>query len=508
VLEPLLGTGELPHLAELRKRAACGVLESTIPFYTGPAWASFATGTSPGAHGVYDFLMLRDGDALTPARQSDLRRLTYYEQLARDGRRSVLVNLPLDQDECPGAVIVNSWLTVDEARRIHPLDRRERYREQLETYRNYPTTFDEALDVHLEDLCALEQSRFQLARELFVHEEWDHFFCLFSATDWLGHKATGSFLADDVGARAAFLRLYRQLDEHIGWLVENAPDALVLVLSDHGQCAETHVVHLNAVLRDLGFVRLVSERPREVGAAVAGEKRRGGIRVPTALGSLRRHRTLRTLARVVRRSLMRSLKIDLVTPARGLDVDRILSRAFVPTVASYAVHARGCDERELRRIRTALLELRLDDSRPALEGIWTFEELYGRTAPPGAPAFVFAPSLGVRPSINVHWPAVTRAGDPGRGAHQRDGILLLAGPGVRPGPLDATLYDLAPTILWAMGSAVPADADGRVLFEAFDEGFADERELREVEASLERPREAFAEASAEVERRLAALGYL
>ena len=44
VLEPLLETGELPNLSALLETGSHGVLESTIPFYTGPAWASFATG--------------------------------------------------------------------------------------------------------------------------------------------------------------------------------------------------------------------------------------------------------------------------------------------------------------------------------------------------------------------------------------------------------------------------------------------------------------------------------
>ena len=47
ILEPLLESGELPNISALRKGLA-RVLESTIPFYTGPAWASFATGASPG----------------------------------------------------------------------------------------------------------------------------------------------------------------------------------------------------------------------------------------------------------------------------------------------------------------------------------------------------------------------------------------------------------------------------------------------------------------------------
>ena len=89
MLEPLLESGSLPHLSELRSSGARGVLESTIPFYTGPAWASYATGCSPAAHGVYDFMMLRDGDELSVADATDLRRLTYYEPwLAKASARS------------------------------------------------------------------------------------------------------------------------------------------------------------------------------------------------------------------------------------------------------------------------------------------------------------------------------------------------------------------------------------------------------------------------------------
>jgi len=57
----------------------------------------------------------------------------------------------------------------------------------------------------------------------------------------------------------------------------------------------------------------------------------------------------------------------------------------------------------------------------------------------------------------------------GRVDDAADGILLLDGPGVRPGAqLDrAQLVDLAPTLLYAVGSPIARDFDGRVLTEAF-----------------------------------------
>jgi predicted AlkP superfamily phosphohydrolase/phosphomutase len=55
------------------------------------------------------------------------------------------------------------------------------------------------------------------------------------------------------------------------------------------------------------------------------------------------------------------------------------------------------------------------------------------------------------------------------GHHRLDGILILAGAGVKPGAAleDARILDLTPTILHALDVAVPSDLDGRVLLEAF-----------------------------------------
>jgi arylsulfatase A-like enzyme len=85
----------------------------------------------------------------------------------------------------------------------------------------------------------------------------------------------------------------------------------------------------------------------------------------------------------------------------------------------------------------------------------------------------------------------------------------VTGPDVAGGDLGyASLYDLCPTLLWWMGMPIPADADGRVLFEAFGEGAVAARELREVDATASDRPPVSAAASAEVERRLRALGYL
>jgi hypothetical protein len=173
------------------------------------------------------------------------------------------------------------------------------------------------------------------------------------------------------------------------------------------------------------------------------------------------------------------------------------------------VYTNGCDAEELARTRSTLAELRLDDGRPAFDGIWTLSELYGRDPEPPAPTFFYAPALGVRPAIDVGKPFVQRVPVAGRGAHQRDGIVMLAGADVRRTELDrASLMDLCPTLLWAMDAPLPAGSDGRVLYEAFTADAAAARDVREVDAVAESRTPVHAAASPEIERRLRDLGYL
>ena len=250
VLEPLLASGRLPHLSALRDAGASGVLESTIPFFTGPAWASYATGCAPPGHGIWDFMMLRDGAKLSVATDAaDLRCGTYLDVLRDEGRRSIVINLPIDRQRGIEGTLVQSWLTDDPKRRVLPPERAEDYAAELEEYRTFPVNPGD-----VDELIAMERARGRLANAVLQAEQWDHAFVLFSSTDWLAHSAIGSALSGDPEALEAFLRLYEEIDHWIGLIVDQAPDATVIVLSDHGQCAEDTVFRVNAVLERLGLV--------------------------------------------------------------------------------------------------------------------------------------------------------------------------------------------------------------------------------------------------------------
>lgn len=74
VAAPLIEAGAMPNLARLAGQGGLGRVATTSPAQTPVAWSTFATGTNPGGHGIFDFIR-RD-----PATYQPDLALNRYEQ--------------------------------------------------------------------------------------------------------------------------------------------------------------------------------------------------------------------------------------------------------------------------------------------------------------------------------------------------------------------------------------------------------------------------------------------
>ncbi len=109
IVDGLLEAGGLPHLARLAHEGGFSRLATTYPAQTPTAWSSFATGTNPGGHGIFDFVR-RDPQtympelafnryvqksAFLPPKAENLRRGTpLWELLSRAGIPSTVLRCP------------------------------------------------------------------------------------------------------------------------------------------------------------------------------------------------------------------------------------------------------------------------------------------------------------------------------------------------------------------------------------------------------------------------------
>jgi predicted AlkP superfamily phosphohydrolase/phosphomutase len=109
IVEPMVAAGELPSLARIRDRGGYSRLATTFPAQTPVAWSSFATGTNPGGHGIFDFLRrdpatylpdlalnrYEQKNAFTPPKAVNSRGgEPFWEVLGRAGIPSTVIRCP------------------------------------------------------------------------------------------------------------------------------------------------------------------------------------------------------------------------------------------------------------------------------------------------------------------------------------------------------------------------------------------------------------------------------
>jgi predicted AlkP superfamily phosphohydrolase/phosphomutase len=158
-----------------------------------------------------------------------------------------------------------------------------------------------------------------------------------------------------------------------------------------------------------------------------------------------------------------------------------------------------------------------ETGQPLVERVYERDELYH------GPHAGLAPDLTVvigdwrYRTIGLHDFTTNRLISPAfgpTGDHRMEGVLVAAGPPFRPGaaPAQATLLDVAPTILHLLGVPVPDDMDGRVLNEILDPAFTPAHANAELaagaEAAVPVPSAYTEEEDAQIQQRLADLGYL
>jgi predicted AlkP superfamily phosphohydrolase/phosphomutase len=110
IVESMLERGELPNLARIRQSGGYSRLRTTYPAQTPVAWSSFATGTNPGGHGIFDFISRdpatylpdaalsrfeRPKSAFAPPQVVNQRRGTpVWQLLSQAGVPSVILRCP------------------------------------------------------------------------------------------------------------------------------------------------------------------------------------------------------------------------------------------------------------------------------------------------------------------------------------------------------------------------------------------------------------------------------
>ena len=125
--ELLLGEERLENVRRLMDGGCYGRLESIVPPITVPAWMCMATSQDPGSLGVYGFRNRVDHsyDGLGIVNSRSIDALALWDQVAREGKRSVIVGVPpCYPPRKVNGLSVGCFLTPDTTRNVftHPAE--------------------------------------------------------------------------------------------------------------------------------------------------------------------------------------------------------------------------------------------------------------------------------------------------------------------------------------------------------------------------------------------------
>jgi predicted AlkP superfamily phosphohydrolase/phosphomutase len=525
VIDPLLERGKLPHLGKLLERGTGGVLRSTTHPLTPHAWATLVTGVNAGRHGIWDFTERDEsGYSLRLINGSYRKAPAVWDRLTAAGRTAGIVNVPFTwpAPDVNGFAIAGMDAAFREQGMTSPAELLAELQARFGSLvldHSFPLDRDGRIDLDLVRRAA--DQKVVAALWLAKRYEPELLFVVFMAADHIQHLGWEEW--ETRGEESAVAKTYEILDEAVGAILEAVGDGDVLVVSDHGAGALHGVVNLNAWLASEGYLSYThrgARLDRRLFDAAFNLRRR---LIPQRLRNAVKQRATGLRERVYRREEYTA-------------VDWPNTRAFAyGTFGNVVLNVRGRERdgtvepgEEYERLRDEIavkaLELRSPEGEPIVAAVHRREDLF------------HGPELGVVPDLLVEFADYAWLGkgnlrkrgeaiwdtieiEPGSkhvyvGSHRHEGIFVLAGPSSTSSERSlAGIEDVAPTVLYLLGEAVPADLEGRIIAEAIDPALLDERppeydDSSELEVAHAETSTYSAGEADEVEARLRGLGYL
>jgi predicted AlkP superfamily phosphohydrolase/phosphomutase len=488
LIEKWAHAGHLPTLARLRSAGTFGRLESIAGLLHVAVWPSIYTGTSPGQHGVYFTFQPAPGlQGYQRFHQGLYGRPTFWGLLGAAGARCTVLDAPYTQLEegFSGCQVVD-WGTW--AHYLGPTSTPAALLPELRrACGDYPLGL-EANDIGFMPISAdnmhrrlvgAVRAKAEAARWLMRQREWDLFFTVFDETHPAAHYCWSPADAADGGGASRLREIYREIDQGIGALVEEAgPGASVFVISgDAVGPNRTNWYLLPEILGRLGVFASADATPPQTGSSEQpGRARRDPIKVIRDLLPQDLRKALaRRLPTRLRDSLARRVDtaaIDwsrtraycLPTDLEGCIRINLAGREPAGVVQPGAEYEALCNE-----LAAALAELvEPASARPVVRQVLRADQAFAGPRRPCLPdlVVVWAPeaATGEVASPRIGTVALPSP-DPRPGTHTDPGFLLACGPEIAAGGAleGGDILDIAPTILARHGVGRPEHMEGRVL---------------------------------------------
>ncbi|EFL52502.1 type I phosphodiesterase/nucleotide pyrophosphatase [Solidesulfovibrio fructosivorans JJ]] len=480
IVKPMIAAGRMPVLEKFLEAGVHAPLCSTVPPVTPVAWTSFATGCTPGRHGIFDALTLDPASHEVRFVSAAMRRAApIWAVLSDRGRPAGAVNVPVTwpPDPISGLVISGMFTPSYAEDYVHPPELRQEIEARFGPCRDSPN-MDPDPERYLQNLLAGVDARCELTLWLMAQKPLDYFCSIFMESDRVQHFFWGyrdPSHPDHAALGQAIEAVYERLDAALGRILDACPpDTAVALVSDHGAGPLRRAIFLNRWLMDNGFLTLSGE----LSALAGGRHAPSGLKktlvalakaiLPESVLEARRKAKSKAFARIN----------NLFSAIVDWDKTTCVSEGIAGGIFFNPKLVGEADRAELtRRLKEGLLAI-VDPQTGAhpFAAVYAREELYNGPAVTDAPDVITLCAPGYQVLV-PHEIALYEQGAPTglfathkwSGRHEQYGVFALRGPGVAAGVelADAAMADVTPTLLYALDEAVPENMDGHVLAGAF-----------------------------------------
>ena len=441
ILHKLFEYDAMPYLKKIGEQSLKGILESTIPPSTVPAWTSIASGVNPGKHGLFDFVALAKNYEPRLLTSKDVCYPRVHEMVALKGLRSICINQPLTYPIMKfgkNVGTVSDWLG---PRICYYPESIEKYMKDYSLYTAeiWDKSKDEASDAIHEET----KKRVDGVNLMMQDLDWDMFWVVYSEPDHVFHH----FYEDVFKADRKMLRIFKKLDETIKVASELAD--LLFVVSDHGFSRYRFALNINSLLDKMGLV--VKTREKLLKDTIYFHQRQTTkyIKTPSWLYSFFSFEPIKLLVKEILEKITgKNIRAD---PYKY--VDPVRSKVFTLSHYSFGFHVKDVETCDflLHEVKKMNLFAR----------IWKREEIYHGPHVKNAPEIIFLPDFEKGYCVGTTAISPEIISQKTYYDHHPEGIILAYADYISPVQIGKVkTFDLVPTILNYLGLPVPSDTDG------------------------------------------------
>ncbi len=530
ILDQWIESGAMPHLESLINRGSRGILTSTMPPVTGPAWTSISTGVNPAMHGVFDFFKWSsDGMKARFVRSYDVKTPRIWDIAGQYNRSVCITNFPLAYPAAKlnGIMLTGMLTPAPGPQMTYPPE----LFQELKENKLLPADVlvrDGSDRRVIERAVRYHQRTRNIMRFLLKKGLPDLFFGVIMELDRVQHRLWPHCDLEqnpsNPGMKRLMEKFFREIDETIGMLLDSfGAETDFFIISDHGFGPVHYKLRVNKFLADQGFLHYDTKRiDRRYPLAKIDSI---AVRIAGAMG-------VRKYIRQLKQKLLSGNARptgwganDMTVMAESIDWNRTRACLKSHSDCGIYVNAPGDEDGEeanevarreiIEEVIRAIKGLKHPETGECLatrierkENIMQGD--YIKDAPDIYVTFgegTIEPSPAFKgPLIEKNWKT---------GTHRMEGIFIAAGPGIQSGKnAESGVLDMAPTILYSMNIPIPLHMEGRIPAEIFTMKRLEKQPIRygeqeKIQKEADSGKTSYTEQEEQmVQERLKDLGYL